>query len=50
MIELAEEILTMLHEFADKGPSDEEVTTAKKQMATSMETTMKEPSGEMAKS
>jgi zinc protease len=41
---LADEILAMIKEFADKGPTDEEVTTAKKQMATFMETNMKEPS------
>jgi zinc protease len=41
---LADTILEMLKEFADKGPSDEELATAKKQIANQLASEMKEPS------
>jgi zinc protease len=40
---LADEILSMLRNFADKGPTEEEVTTAKTQTAKYLENQLKEP-------
>jgi zinc protease len=40
---LAGMILDMLKDFADNGPTDEEVTTAKKQLANTLDTSLKEP-------
>jgi zinc protease len=45
---LAQTILEMLREFADKGPSEDELATAKKQIANRLESQMKEPSFWMA--
>lgn len=41
---LADTILRMMKEFAEKGPTEEEVGTAKKQIANTLDTSMKEPS------
>jgi len=41
---LADTVLSMFREFAEKGPTDVEVRTAKKQLARSLDTSMKEPS------
>jgi zinc protease len=41
---LAEMILNMMKEFAKDGPTDEELQTAKKQIANTLDTSMKEPS------
>jgi len=40
---LADRIIEMMKDFADKGPTDEELTTAKKQIANTLETSLKEP-------
>jgi len=40
---LADVVLSMIKDFADKGPTEDEVKTAKKQMAKSLEPQMKEP-------
>ncbi|MFH1419358.1 MAG: insulinase family protein [Planctomycetota bacterium] len=40
---LADRVLEMLREFAEKGPTDEEVATAKKQIANMLDTSLKEP-------
>lgn len=40
---LADEILEMMQDVAEKGPSDEEVETAAKQLITNLEKTMEEP-------
>ncbi|MFO0974310.1 MAG: insulinase family protein [Phycisphaerae bacterium] len=40
---LADTILQMLHEFADQGPTDQEVTTARKQLITQLTTRMQDP-------
>lgn len=40
---LADVVLKMMKEFADKEPSDEEVATARKQLIKGLETNMKEP-------
>lgn len=40
---LADVIIEMFKEFADKGPSEEELTTAKKQIANTLKDQMKEP-------
>jgi len=41
---LADTVLAMFRDFAAEGPTDKEVATAKKQMAKSLDTSMKEPS------
>jgi zinc protease len=41
---LAEVIIEMFREFAEKGCTDEELTTAKKQVANTLKDQMKEPS------
>lgn len=40
---LADTIIEMIRQFGEKGPTDEEVDVARKQMANSLETQMKEP-------
>ncbi len=40
---LADTVLEMFKEFAAKGPTEEELTTAKKQKSTELATSMKEP-------
>lgn len=40
---LADVVLSMLKEFADKGPTDDEVATARKQLIKGLDTSMKEP-------
>lgn len=40
---LAETVLEMMRDFATKGPSEDEVETAKKQVMTDLDTRMKEP-------
>jgi len=40
---LAGMILDMMKDFADNGPTDDEVTTAKKQLANMLDTSLKEP-------
>lgn len=41
---LANEVIEMFKEFADKGPTEDELETAKKQIIQTAEATMKEPS------
>ncbi len=45
---LGSEIIEILKDFADKGPTDEELADAKKQTANDMESLMKEPTFWMA--
>ncbi len=40
---LADEVLEMVNEFAKTGPTDEELTTAKKQVITTVSTQMRDP-------
>ncbi|WP_395230594.1 insulinase family protein, partial [Escherichia coli] len=41
---LAGKVLDMMNEFASTGPTDDELTTAKRQMKTELTTAMSEPS------